>query len=326
MIITRTSFRMSFFGGGTDIPEWFSEEGGQVLSTTIDKYCYVTVRNLPPFFDHSIRLAYSRLETVSEFKDIQHPLVRVILSDFDSKDVEIHYDADLPGNSGLGTSSSFGVGLVSALAGMKGKLLPPGEVADKVIQFERFVLKEHGGFQDQIAAAYGGFNHIVFYRDGTYSVRPVVITKDRLQQFKESLVLCYIPIKRFSSDVSLARGFSKERYAGHLKSIQRSVDEALSILQDGEISDLGVLMNEVWNKKRQLDGVTTPEIDEIYNIGLSAGALGGKLLGAGGGGFMLFFCEPEKQAKLAKALGNMLRVPFNFEQEGSQIIYFRTEW
>lgn len=326
MITTKTPFRISFFGGGTDIPAWFKEEGGQVLSTSIDKYCYVTVRDLPPFFDHSIRLAYSRLETVSEFDEIQHPLIREILRDFDYKNIEIHYDADLPGNSGLGSSSSFGVGLISALAGMKGRLLSNRELASKVIHFEREVLQEHGGYQDQIAASYGGLNHIVFHKDDTFSVNPVVITNEKLIRFKQSLCLYYIPVKRYSSDVSLAKNYSKDSHEENLRYIHDSVNDALHIIQNGDINDLGSLMNETWQRKRQFGGVTTEVIDEIYNTGIKAGALGGKLLGAGGGGFMLFFCPPEKQKDLSNSLEQLLCVPFDLDQDGTKVIYFRNSW
>lgn len=322
MIITRTPFRVSFFGGGTDIPSWFLQEGGQVLSTTIDKYCYVTARHLPPFFDHSIRLAYSKIETVSQPTEIKHPLIRVILDDFASNHVEIHYDSDLPGNSGLGTSSSFGVGLVAALMGLQGKLLSDKALANKVIHYERHALQEYGGYQDQIAAAYGGLNHILFHTNGDYSVRPLPIHHERLQRLKESLLLCYIPIKRLSSNISLAKGFQKEKHQDKLRFIHTSVDKALNILLHGELDDLGHLMHETWLHKRQFDNVTNQAIDEVYEAAHSAGALGGKLLGAGGGGFMLFYCQKEKQHKVLNALKKLLFVPFDFDQDGVQIIYY----
>jgi len=322
MIITRTPFRISFFGGGTDIPAWFLQEGGQVLSTTINKYCYVTARHLPPFFEHSIRLAYSKIETVSQHDDIQHPLIRVILKDFASNNIEIHHDSDLPGSSGLGTSSSFGAGLIAALKGLQGKFLSNQELANKVIHYERHVLQEHGGYQDQIAATYGGLNHILFHTNGHYSVRPLPIHKERLQRFKESLLLCYIPIKRLSSNISLAKEFKKEKHDEKLRFIHNCVDNGLNILLNGELEDLGHLMHEAWMYKRQLDNVTNPTIDEVYDAARSAGALGGKVLGAGGGGFMLFYCQKEKQQNVLNALKKLLFVPFEFEQDGVQIIYY----
>lgn len=324
MIITRTPFRISFFGGGTDIPAWFTQEGGQVLSTAIDKYCYVTARDLPPFFDHSIRLAYSAIETVRDPADIRHPLLRVILEDFARNHIEVHYDADLPGNSGLGTSSSFGVGLVAALLGLEGRLPSKKELADRVIYYERYALQEHGGYQDQVAAAYGGFNHIVFHPDGDYSVHPIPLHAERLREFHDSLLLCYIPIKRYSGDVSLANNFRKEKCGEHLRFMHDSVRDALAILQNGSLKDIGHLMHEVWLHKRCFSGVTKPEIDDIYAAGRAAGALGGKLLGAGGGGFMLFHCRREKQARLRKALSRLLFVPFDFDFEGQKIIYYET--
>ena len=323
MVITKTPFRVSFFGGGTDIPAWFKEEGGQVLSTSIDKYCYVTARNLPPFFKHSIRLAYSKIETVSNPLDIEHPLVRAILDTRGENNLEIHYDADLPGRSGLGSSSSFGVGLVSALDGLKGKLMSKKDMADQIIHFERNVLQEHGGHQDQVAAAFGGFNQIKFNIDGSYSVNPVVISEDKLTQLKSSLVLCYVPIERLSSDISLAKDFDKNACEQNLRDISSNVDSALKILKDGELDDFGSLLDMTWKKKRDFKGVTNPEIDHIYQRAISAGALGGKLLGAGGGGFMIFYCKPEKQAALKKALKGMLFVPFDFESNGSQVIYYQ---
>lgn len=323
MIITRTPFRISFFGGGTDIPSWFLQEGGQVLSMTIDKYCYVTARHLPPFFDHSIRLAYSQLETVSCPKEIQHPLIRVILEDFASNNIEIHHDSDLPGHSGLGTSSSFGVGLTAALMGLQGKLLSSQALADRVIYYERDVLQEAGGYQDQVAAAYGGFNHIVFHTQGHYSVCPLPVQKEHLQRFQQSLLLCYVPIKRISGEISLAREFQKQKHEKKLRFISQCVDEALKLFWDGELDNLGQLMHEAWLRKREFDNVTNPFIDEVYELARCSGALGGKILGAGGGGFMLFYCPKPQQKTLRQALNKLLFVPFEFEQAGTKIIYYQ---
>lgn len=321
MIITRTPFRVSFFGGGTDIPAWYLEEGGQVLSTTIDKYCYVTARTLPPFFDHSIRIAYSKIETVTDPASIIHPLIRAVLLDRKDNNLEIHYDADIPGRSGIGSSSSFGVGLLSALEGLQGGSPSKKNLAEKTIFYEREVLKEDGGHQDQIAAAYGGLNHIKFNQDGSFTVEPLILPAERLNQLQNSLLLCYIPLKRFSGDVSLARNFHKKKSEKSLREMFDSVSTAIKILKSGELDDFGHLMDLMWHRKRSFSGVSNSIIDEVYNEAKSAGAIGGKLLGAGGGGFMIFCCPQHKQAAVKRALRNYLFVPFAFESSGSQIIY-----
>lgn len=326
MIITQTPFRISFFGGGTDIQSFFSKEGGQVLSTTIDKYCYVTIRDLPPFFDHSIRLAYSRLETCASHDDIQHPLIRAILEDFDRNNVEIHYDADLPGNSGLGSSSSFGVGLVTSLLGLSGRIISKQETAERVIYYERKVLKEHGGYQDQVAAAYGGFNHIKFYGEDNFSVNPFPLSGSTKKALLQRLILLYIPKKRFSSDVSVAQGLSKDKksYWSNLQFIYDSVDKAMEFLQKGDFDSLGELMHETWMRKRKFSGVADDEINAVYDQARAAGAIGGKLLGAGGGGFMLLFSKAEQRDKIIREMSPLLVVPFEFEDEGSKIIYYKS--
>lgn len=322
MIITRTPFRISFFGGGTDIPGYFREAGGQVLSTTIDKYCYVTARVLPPFFDHSIRLAYSRMETCRDLADIQHPLVRSILEDFNRNNIEIHYDADLPGNSGLGSSSSFGVGLTTCLLAMEGKIASKYDLARRVIHYEREKLREHGGYQDQVAAAYGGFNHIRFFDENQFSVQPLPLTRAKKEEMLRRLILCYIPKKRYSSDVSVAQKIENPSYRKNLRYIYDTVDKAIAILQSGNIDDLGELLHETWVRKREFAGVSDKEIDSIYERARAAGALGGKLLGAGGGGFMLVWAKPDDRDRVIKALDPLLIVPFDFDTEGAQIIYY----
>lgn len=322
MIISRTPFRISFFGGGSDIPSFFREEGGQVLSTTIDKYCYVTVRHLPPFFNHSIRLAYSRLETCREFDEIQHPLIRAALRDFDRRNVEIHYDADLPGNSGLGSSSSFGVGLTACLHAMEGRISSKDALARKVIHYERHVLAESGGYQDQIAAAYGGFNHIKFFGEGDFAVQPLPVPAERRADMLSRMILCYIPKERLSATVSVARHMSQEANRANLRWIRDSVDVGLNILQDGDLDEFGRLLHESWRRKREFAGVTDPDIDAAYQRAMSAGALGGKLLGAGGGGFMLVWTRQEDRERIAGQLAPLLVVPFGFDDQGTQIIYY----
>ncbi|MBV5341180.1 MAG: kinase [Deltaproteobacteria bacterium] len=322
MIITRTPFRISFFGGGSDIPAFFREEGGQVLSTSIDKYCYVTVRHLPPFFSHSIRLAYSRLETCDSFDKIQHPLIRVALQDFNREQIEIHYDADLPGNSGLGSSSSFGVGLANCLTAMDGLLASRKELAERVIHWERNILNEAGGYQDQIAAAYGGLNHIRFSGESDFSVSPYPLTKNLRSAMLGRMILCYIPKSRLSDSVSVAREIDKKTVRENLKYIRDAVDEGLSLLQSGDLDNFGSLLHENWLRKRAFSHVTDQDIDDVYNRALNSGAIGGKLLGAGGGGFMLIWCKDDNRDEVIKALAPLLVVPFDFDYNGTQIIYF----
>ena len=325
MIITRTPFRVSFFGGGTDIPDWFTHEGGQVLSTTIDKYCYVTARPLPAYFDHSIRLAYSRIETVSKPSEIRHPLLRAVFEGDDVNNIEIHHDSDLPSNSGLGTSSSFGVGLVCALEGLAGKLVSREELARRAIHYERHVLQEPGGFQDQIAAAFGGFNRITFHKNGGWSVHPLPFPKPRMDALQARLQLCYIPIRRFSGEHSIARDFDRKEHEAKLRFLHRSVDQAVDILAGGDLDDFGRLLHESWLRKREMvaGGGSNPVIDGIYERALAAGALGGKLLGAGHSGFVLLFCPEGQSEAIRQELGELLFVPFRFESEGSRIIYYQ---
>jgi len=322
LIITRVPFRVSFFGGGTDIPIWFERHGGAVLSTTIDKYCYVTARPLPPFFDHSVRLVYSRIELVSELEEIQHPLIRAVLQRFDRTNIEIHYDADLPAWSGLGTSSAFGVGLVAALAGMEGRLLSKKDLAIETIRLERHVLKEPGGYQDQVAAAYGGFNHVEFHPSGDFDVHPVLLPQERLAALQRSLLLCYIPKVRKSGDVSLAGGYQADKSDHLLEFLHESVSTALRIISQGQLDDLGELMHQTWFRKRQLPGTTNATIDEVYRAAREAGATGGKILGAGAGGFMLLFCPEEMQRAVRDRLSDLLFVPFSFERSGMQVIHY----
>ena len=323
VIITRVPFRVSLFGGGTDIPAWFDRKGGAVLSTTIDKYCYVTARPLPPFFDHRIRLAYSRIELVSELAEIEHPLIRAALERFGRSDIEIHYDADLPAWSGLGTSSAFGVGLVGALAGLDGRLLSRKDLAIEAIRLERHVLKEAGGYQDQVAAAYGGFNHVQFHPSGDFDVHPIVLPSERMAVLQRSLLLCYIPKTRKSGDVSLAAHYKPEKSDHLLEFLHGSVNTALRIISDGEIRDLGELMHQTWFHKRQLPGTTNSTIDDAYQAAREAGATGGKILGAGAGGFMLLFCPEEMQRKVRERLSDLLFVPFSFDRSGMQVIHYQ---
>jgi D-glycero-alpha-D-manno-heptose-7-phosphate kinase len=325
MIISRTPFRISFLGGGSDIPDFFLEEGGQVLSTTINKFCYVTTRNLPRFFQHTIRLAYSQLEHCNAPEDIQHPLVRVALQDFGRNNIEIHYDADLPGNSGLGSSSAFGVGLATCLAAMDGVLESKRRLAERVIRWERHVLREAGGYQDQVAAAFGGMNHIRFNRDGGFEVNAYPLTRDLRGALERRMALFYVPKPRYSQDVSVARHVLRQETRENLRHIRDSVDQGLELLRTRNLDDFGRLLHETWVRKRQFHGVSDREIDAIYERALSAGALGGKLLGAGGGGFMLIWCREDNRDDVIRALADLLSVDFEFEGDGSRIIYLNLD-
>lgn len=330
MIITRTPFRMSFFGGGTDMPEFFNTYGGAVLSTTFDKYCYCTVRHLPRFFDYSTELAYSKLERVTDVEAIQHPLIRNAMKMLDMHELRITYEADLPARSGLGTSSSFADGLLNAFYCLKGKYRSKKQIADDAIYLERELCKEAGGWQDQIAASFGGFNRINF-SDNNYEVHPVIITPDRKKQLNENLMLFFTGFTRMSSDIQKANAATsetKDAKISRLKEMLSLVDAAENILTDKhvDIDEFGKLLDQTWKLKRGTGAaVSTDYIDQLYQMGIDAGALGGKLLGAGGGGFLLFYVKPDRQEKVKAAMKKLLYIPFNFENEGSRVIFYEPE-
>jgi len=328
MIITKTPFRMSFFGGGTDLEEYFKEYGGAVLSTTIDKFCYVNVRHLPRFFDYSTELAYSKTERVKDVNEIEHPLIRNAMKMLDMHEIRLTYEADLPARSGLGTSSSFAVGTLLAFYALKGKYADKKKLADEAIYLERVLCDEAGGWQDQIAAAYGGFNKITFNRDG-YEVKPIIISPERKEQLNNNLMMFFTGFTRFSSEVQKVNNeTSIEEKKAKLQKMYKMVDKAESILCDKtkDLDDFGRLLDESWKLKRQTGkGVSTNAIDELYEQGIKAGALGGKLLGAGGGGFLIFYVQPEKQKQVMKAMKNLMYIPFKFDNEGSTIIHYSPE-
>lgn len=331
MIIARTPFRVSFFGGGTDYPAWYRSHGGAVLSTTIDKYCYVTCRYFPPFFDCRHRVIWSRIETVEHWGDIEHPLVRGVLPELgfdDQRGVEIHYQGDLPARSGMGTSSSFAVGLVKALLALRGKMIDRHELALTAMRLEQEVLKETVGSQDQVAAAYGGFNTIEFQTSGAIRVEPVALPAQRLAEFERHLMLFYSGTSRFASEVAKTVVANFDRKAQALQRLRAMVDEALAVLAgDGPLNRFGALLDEGWEIKRTLSPqVSTERIDAIYAKARAAGALGGKLLGAGESGFLLFFVPPEKRADVKWALVDLLHVPFRMSNQGSSIIHYDPEW
>ncbi len=327
MIVTRTPFRISFFGGGTDYPAWYTKNGGAVLATAIDKYCYISCRHLPPFFEHKHRIVYSQIENVKEISEIQHPAVKAIL-DYSNvvEGLEIHHDGDLPARSGLGSSSSFTVGLLHALSSLQGKMISQEELAKKAIHVEQNVIAENVGSQDQISAAFGGFNRIDFNRDGTFDVSPVIIPTHRREELQSHLMICFTGISRIASNVAKSKIENLQKRSAELNKMREMVDEAVAILQDEKtpIEAFGQLIDKSWQYKRSLsDRVTTPEIDQIYEQAISAGAIGGKILGAGGGGFMLLFAKPSKQARIRKRLNKLVHVPFDFDNSGSRVVLYQ---
>jgi len=329
MVISKTPFRVSFFGGGTDYPVWYKKNGGQVLSTTIDKYCYITLRYLPPFFPYKHRIVYSKTETVNDINEILHPAVRAILNFLKiDKGLEIHHDGDLPSRTGMGSSSAFTVGLLNSLYALKGIMASRDRLAKEAISIERGILKESVGSQDQVAAAYGGFNKITFSGKDEIKVKPITLAEERIKELESHLVLYFTGFSRYASEVAKAQIEKTPDKKRELTLMYQMVDEAINILnnKNRSISEFGKLLNEAWQLKRGLTNkISTPEIDNIYQRALEVGAVGGKLLGAGGGGFMLLFVPPEKQKKLREKLKNLLEVKFNFERGGSQIIYYNNE-
>ena len=326
MIISKTPFRISFFGGGTDYPEWYHENGGSVLATTIDKYCYISCRYLPPFFDHKHRIVYSKIESVKTVEEIQHPVVRAVLSNLSiSAGLEIHHDADLPARSGLGSSSSFTVGLINVLNALKGLQISKQDLAKQAIYIEQEVLSETVGNQDQILAAFGGFNRIDFHPDDSFNISPAIINKEIVEKLQSHMLLFFTGLSRFSSDIAREKVSNFTNHFKELNKIKEMVDEGMSILQNPStpIIDLGKLMHESWKLKRSLSAkVSTPKIDEIYETGIKAGAIGGKILGAGGGGFILFFAEPKNHKKIRDHLQGLVHVAFRFENIGSKIVVY----
>lgn len=326
MIITQTPFRMSFFGGGTDFPGFYQEHGGAVISTTFDKYCYVNVRHLPRFFDYSTELSYAKTERVTRIEDIEHPAIREAMKLLDMHEVRLTYEADLPARSGLGTSSSFAVGMLNAFYALKGKYADKRKLADEAIYLERVLCNESGGVQDQIAASFGGFNRINFDAEG-YTVNPVIIAPQRKEELNRKLMLFFTGFSRFSSDIQVEA-------TRNLKSKQAQLLEMLSLVDDAEkvltskcdLNEFGRLLDYTWKLKRGITSkVSTDSIDAVYEKAIEAGAIGGKLLGAGGGGFLLFYVEMEKQDKVREALEKLLYVPFEFETAGTRVIHYTPE-
>jgi D-glycero-alpha-D-manno-heptose-7-phosphate kinase len=328
MIISRTPYRISFFGGGTDYPAWYRDHGGTVLGASIDKYCYLSCRYLPPFFKHRIRVVYSQIENCQSVDEIAHPAVREVLRYLDiNRGLEIHHDGDLPARSGMGSSSSFTVGLLHALHALKGYMPSKRQLALEGIEIEQEKIKETVGSQDQVLAAHGGFNHVVFNQNGEIAVRPVTLSAERLHELNAHLMLFYTGIERTASNIAETFVADVETKKSQLRIMKHLVEESLAILNNGkDITDFGTLLHEGWQVKRSLSGkVSNSHVDELYDHALANGALGGKLLGAGGGGFMLLFAPPDKQSRVREALNKFICVPFHFEFSGSQVIFFEPE-
>lgn len=328
MVITKTPFRMSFFGGGTDIEDYFKENKGAVISTTFDKYCYVNVRHLPAFFDYKTELCYSKIERVKEVDQIQHPAIRSAMKMLNMHNIRLDYEADLPARSGLGTSSSFAVGMLNSFYALKGKYADKKKLADEAIYLERILCNEAGGWQDQIASSFGGLNRIDFGPEG-YEVSPIIIQPERKKQLNDNLLMFFTGFTRLSSElqkINNVTGNVEKR--AKLKEMYALVDEAESILVDKEksLNEFGRLLDVTWKLKRGTgNAITTDGIDYLYKRGISAGALGGKLLGAGGGGFLIFYVEKENQRNVMDAMSDLMYIPFEFENGGTRIIYYSPE-
>jgi D-glycero-alpha-D-manno-heptose-7-phosphate kinase len=329
MIITRTPLRISFFGGGTDYPVWYREHGGSVLSTTIDKCCYLTCRFLPPFFEYHSRISYSKVENVRRNDEIEHPSVRACLQFLDIKSgVEIHHVADLPARTGLGTSSAFTTGLLLALYGLLGLMRDKQALAADAIHVEQELLHETVGSQDQVSAAHGGFNRMNFHQDGAIDVNRVLLSPSRLADLESRLALYFTGFSRTASEIAAEQVKITPHKKKELGMMLELVDEGEAILTNPNrsLDEFGNLLHESWQIKRSLtQKISNARLDEIYTAGLEAGALGGKLLGAGGGGFMLFYVPPERRKALRLRLKNLLCVPFSFSNRGSQVVVYEPE-
>lgn len=325
MIISRTPFRMSFFGGGTDYHGWYNENQGAVLATTIDKYCYISCRYLPPFFEHKSRIIYSKMEHVHGIDDIDHPSVREVLRFLNiTEGIEIHHDGDLPARTGLGSSSSFTVGLLNSLYALKGQIVTKERLAKEAIHVEQDMIKENVGCQDQMLAAYGGLNYIEFGGTHHLRVQPLTISLEKQELLQDHLMLFFTGFSRTASHIAEAQIKNIPNKKPELSRMHEMVQEAVDILNGNDLLKFGKLLDESWQLKRTLsDKISTGHIDDLYNTATKAGAVGGKLLGAGGGGFVLLFVEPHKKQKVRESLKDLLEVPIKFENSGSQIIVYQ---
>lgn len=325
MIITRTPFRISFFGGGTDYPVYFREYGGSVLNATINHYCYIMCRYLPSFFDYKYRIRYTKIEYTGSADEIQHPSVRACLQFMDIKEgIEMVHSSDIPAMSGIGSSSAFTVGFLHSLYALKGKMIAKRALAADAILVEQDVLKENVGSQDQVATAFGGLNRIEFYPNATFFVQPVTLGHERMQQFQDHLLFCFTGFQRCADDIARKQIREAKKKISELEEMRAMVDEALNVLNGGgDLDPFGVLLDKTWKIKRSLtDAISSRKLDEIYDRAIDAGALGGKLCGAGGGGFFLFFVPPERHQRVKDALRKLLWVPFGFENTGSHVAFY----
>lgn len=325
MIISRTPFRVSFFGGGTDYPVWFREHGGAVLATTINKYCYISCRYLPPFFSHRSRVVWSRIELIQAREEIQHPVVREALGFLGmTEGIELHHQGDLPARTGLGSSSAFTVGVLNALYGLRGVMAGKEQLAREAIVIEQERLKEHVGCQDQVITAYGGFQRIDFWGESSFRPSPITIPWERLNELQDHLMLFFTGLSRTASDIAAQQVSVAAQRSRELRVMHQMVDEAVNLLKSPHgLGDFGKLLDESWQLKRSLtDRISTPYIDQLYEQARRAGSSGGKLIGAGGGGFLLLFAPPEAQAAVKAALHGLLHVPFRFESVGTHVIFY----
>lgn len=329
MITCRTPFRISLFGGGTDYPAWYLHHGGSVLGMTINKYCYLTVRALPPFFEHKHRVVYSRIELVKEISEIEHPSVRAVMREMGiRKGLEIHHDGDLPARSGLGSSSSFTVGLLNVLHAFQGKMISAKALAEEAIRIEQEVIGEAVGSQDQVWAAHGGINRIDFQQGGGFDVRAVVIDAERRAALNDHMMLFFTGFSRVAAVLEKEKIANVQNLKTQLRALGAMVDEGIQILQNRNcpIVEIGDLLNEAWRLKKEMsDKVSTPAIDEIYEAALDAGATGGKILGAGGGGFMLLIAPPENQESVRERLADLTHVSIKIGSPGSRITVYDPE-
>jgi len=329
VIISRTPFRISLFGGGSDYPQWYRQHGGCVLGFAINKYCYISLRELPPFFEHRHRVVYSRVETVNEIGQIQHPAVRHVLQEMRiERGIEIHHDGDLPARSGLGSSSSFTVGLLNALHALDGRMTTKAALAREAIRIEQDVIRENVGSQDQVWAAYGGLNRIDFHHDDSFDVAPLVLSGARRTALVGHIMLFFTGFSRIASEIAGKKIAALNDKAAHITRMMGMVEEAAAILgrESDDLADLGHMLHEAWRLKRELaDNISSPEIDAIYDAGMAAGALGGKLLGAGGGGFMVFFVPQGRRAAVARALHKLIEVSVEIDTAGSRIVVYEPD-
>ncbi len=329
MIITRTPFRISFFGGGTDLPDYYRNHEGEVLSTTIDKYLYITCRHLSPYWDYKHQFYYgARTEYITDIDEILHPSIRETMRFVNPQQgIDMHYNTDIPSKSGIGSSSSFTVGFLNALNGLEGKMTSKEKLLSDSLYIEQEMIREPVGSQDQAAAAYGGLNHIIFRKNGDIEVHPIVVSKSRIDELNANMVLVFTGFQRFSKDIEEKKIQNIESRLTELHEIKKYVGQALEILNSNRnLNEFGALLNDTWNRKKKLsDNVSDERIDGLYELGMKNGAIGGKLLGAGGGGFMLFYVEKDKKAMLLDAMRGKVCVPFHFEDTGSQVIYYKPE-